>query len=388
MLKHHFNYFVLRRYMNRFFIVLFLIAISASGSSVYATGSGRTGRTLKSSSAGCGSCHGSSATSGVVVHINGPDTVMVSDTARYTLTITGGPGIVGGCNIARRSTGTLIPITNLKLSSSELTQPSPVSFSGSTVTFTFDYVATSTAMLDTLFAVGLSANGSGSSGDQWNWSPSKRVTVIDPPVPIQLAMFLASVTQDNDVQLEWSTVSEINNYGFFIERRNEGEASFTELPNSFRPGAGTTLEPRQYAWTDDAPAAGTYYYRLRQVDLNGDQSWSYEIVVTVTGVLSVSHEAWNPSEFSLHGNFPNPFNPSTAISFDLPHASYVSLNVFDVEGKLVAELIEGERPAGQLSVTWNAVDVPSGVYFCRLEARNLSNASGRFLGTKKMLLLK
>jgi hypothetical protein len=124
------------------------------------------------------------------------------------------------------------------------------------------------------------------------------------------------------------------------------------------------------------------------VDLNGDQSWSYEIVVTVTGVLSVSHEAWNPSEFSLHGNFPNPFNPSTAISFDLPHASYVSLNVFDVEGKLVAELIEGERPAGQLSVTWNAVDVPSGVYFCRLEARNHSNASGRFLGTKKMLLLK
>ncbi len=93
-----------------------------------------------------------------------------------------------------------------------------------------------------------------------------------------------------------------------------------------------------------------------------------------------------PASFSLNQNYPNPFNPSTTIAFALPEAAEVRLEIFNLLGRKVATLTEGELPAGHHSVVWEGRNssgstVATGVYFYRLDA-------GSFSETKKMLLLK
>ena len=88
-----------------------------------------------------------------------------------------------------------------------------------------------------------------------------------------------------------------------------------------------------------------------------------------------------PSHFSLGQNFPNPFNPSTNISFSLPSKSFVSLKVFDALGKEVETPINQEKPAGTYQVSFDASKLSSGVYFYRLMA-------GGFTQVKKMLMMK
>ncbi len=88
-----------------------------------------------------------------------------------------------------------------------------------------------------------------------------------------------------------------------------------------------------------------------------------------------------PTCFALSQNYPNPFNPSTSISFSLPTQSFVSLKVFDLIGKEVTTLVSDELPAGNYTSQWNAADMPSGVYFYRLQ-------TGSFVKTLRLLLLK
>jgi len=94
-----------------------------------------------------------------------------------------------------------------------------------------------------------------------------------------------------------------------------------------------------------------------------------------------------PSEFALHPNFPNPFNPATEIQFDLPEAGNVSLVVYDVLGKEVANLVNGYREAGYHHATWNASGQASGVYFARF---SVTNAQGNVAYAKvdKLMLVR
>ncbi|OYV84749.1 MAG: hypothetical protein B7Z63_06465 [Ignavibacteriae bacterium 37-53-5] len=88
-----------------------------------------------------------------------------------------------------------------------------------------------------------------------------------------------------------------------------------------------------------------------------------------------------PKAFSLSQNYPNPFNPSAIISYQLPTNSFVTLKLYDVLGKEVETLVNERQSAGSYSVRFNGVNLPSGVYFYRLEA-------GSYHDTKKFLLLK
>ncbi len=97
--------------------------------------------------------------------------------------------------------------------------------------------------------------------------------------------------------------------------------------------------------------------------------------------VSVADESGVPKEFGLMQNFPNPFNPRTAISFQLTAVSYVRLKVFDGLGREVTTLVDSERSAGSHTVTWNAQNLPSGVYVYRIVA-------GNFTDSKRMLLIK
>jgi flagellar hook assembly protein FlgD len=84
--------------------------------------------------------------------------------------------------------------------------------------------------------------------------------------------------------------------------------------------------------------------------------------------------------FALEQNYPNPFNPSTTIPYELPKATFVSLKIYNTLGQLVVTLVDAQKEAGYHQVQWKP-DVPSGIYFYRLQA-------GEFIGTKKMILLR
>jgi hypothetical protein len=106
-----------------------------------------------------------------------------------------------------------------------------------------------------------------------------------------------------------------------------------------------------------------------------------------TGVVQQGDE--KPEAFALLQNFPNPFNPSTNISFSIPSKSFVSLKVFDLLGREVATLVNEQKSAGTFTQQWNAVNVSSGIYFYRLVANALpSGQAGTYTQTKKLLLLR
>ena len=100
---------------------------------------------------------------------------------------------------------------------------------------------------------------------------------------------------------------------------------------------------------------------------------------TLTSLTPISSEI--PGKYNLKQNFPNPFNPSTNISFDIPKSTFVELKMYDISGKEIAALISETLAPGSYSHQLNAGGLPSGVYFYRLTA-------GDFISTKKMMLLK
>ena len=104
---------------------------------------------------------------------------------------------------------------------------------------------------------------------------------------------------------------------------------------------------------------------------------------TTGGVTFIEEEEIDeaPKEFLLSQNFPNPFNPTTTISYSVPQTSQVQIKLFDVLGNEIETLMSEEKPAGAYELTWNAANLPSGVYFYQLKA-------GSFVETKKMILLK
>ncbi|MFN0158762.1 MAG: LamG-like jellyroll fold domain-containing protein [Bacteroidota bacterium] len=206
-------------------------------------------------------------------------------------------------------------------------------------------------------------------------------TVGDSPLPIQLAYFGGSVVNTDDVLLSWQTVTELNNYGFYVERRLAGQDLFVELPNSFVAGNGTTIQPHEYSWTDENLAPGRYYYRLRQVDLDGTTHHTDATEVNVDVLAGVINDE-TPNVFALAQNYPNPFNPSTKIQFSVDKSGLAEMKVFNLVGQEVATLYSGHAETGkQYQVSFDAENLPNGVYFYKLTSNNQSSL-------KKMTLLK
>ena len=109
---------------------------------------------------------------------------------------------------------------------------------------------------------------------------------------------------------------------------------------------------------------------------------------TLTGIKNLDFENGIPTGYFVSNNYPNPFNPSTIIKFGLPSASIVSLNIFDVTGKLVRKLLDSEQlSAGVYKFNFEARDLPSGIYFYRVQAFSNEDKNS-FIVTRKMILLK
>ncbi len=108
----------------------------------------------------------------------------------------------------------------------------------------------------------------------------------------------------------------------------------------------------------------------------GFPCWQYTMVITGT-----AHNNRMPLTFNLEQNYPNPFNPVTTIRYSVPEISKVQIKVYDVLGNEISTLLNEEKHAGTYELTWNAANLPSGVYFYRIQA-------SEFISTKKMILLK
>jgi hypothetical protein len=186
-------------------------------------------------------------------------------------------------------------------------------------------------------------------------------------VPVELTSFTADVANGN-VSLKWTTATEINNRGFEIERSNDNN-DFRVI--GFVSGNGTTSEVQNYSFSDNGLPLGKYYYRLKQVDFNGQ--YEYSDVVEVN--LDV------PGTFTLNQNYPNPFNPSTRISYSLAEAGHVRLSVFNLLGEEIAVIVDGIKDAGSHEVNFEANQLASGFYIYKIQ-------TAQFTQSRKMLLNK
>jgi len=214
-------------------------------------------------------------------------------------------------------------------------------------------------------------------------------------LPVELTSFSASVI-GNVVRLNWKTETEVNNYGFDIERslpqplpkegafgtplplgKGQGDGLWTKI--GFVNGNGNSNSPKSYTFTDANVLSGKYSYRLKQIDNDGQFEYSKTIEVDLGA----------PKKFELSQNYPNPFNPTTTIRFSLPDASLnpsqggtlVKLTVYNVLGQQVAVLVNDILEAGVHTINFNASELNSGIYIYKLEA-------GSLVQTRKMTLIK
>ena len=181
------------------------------------------------------------------------------------------------------------------------------------------------------------------------------------PLPVELTSFVAN-TVNNVVTLNWVTATEINNYGFEIQRNGDAIG--------FVSGNGNSNSVKTYSFTDTPTSTGTYSYRLKQVDNDGTYEYSdaVETVIVVDG-------------YTLSQNYPNPFNPSTTIKYEIKSAGDVTLKIYDVIGNEVAILVNEHQESGIYYMDFGTSSLTSGVYIYRLSVGDISLV-------KKMTLLK
>ncbi|MDE2724585.1 MAG: T9SS type A sorting domain-containing protein, partial [Gemmatimonadota bacterium] len=196
-------------------------------------------------------------------------------------------------------------------------------------------------------------------------------------VAVELSSFVGSVVEDR-VVINWTTASQTNNAGFRVLRSTDGETY--EAVSELISGAGTTDQLMDYMFEDNSlPAAEIVYYVLEQIDLDGTVNLSNPIEVLLGARFIL------PTEFAS-AVYPNPFNPRTTISYELPTDTAVSVIIYDAIGQEIRQLVSQHYTAGRYSVQWDAKDhmgrsVGSGVYIAKIKA-------GPNTAIQKMLLLK
>lgn len=199
----------------------------------------------------------------------------------------------------------------------------------------------------------------------------------DQALPVEMTSFTASV-KEGAVELVWTTATEINNYGYEVQRSSPSlpesiDQSHKWTKIGFVAGSGNSNAPKRYTFADKTAAFGRYSYRLKQIDTNGDFEYS-EIVELFTGQM--------PNGFILHQNYPNPFNPVTVIQFGADKSTYATLTVFNAIGELVEVLYDGYITAGQiLSVRFNGENNTGGIFYYKLMTKDNKLV-------KKMILIK
>ncbi|MEM6646306.1 MAG: fibronectin type III domain-containing protein [Bacteroidota bacterium] len=172
------------------------------------------------------------------------------------------------------------------------------------------------------------------------------------------------------VELSWEAVAGATGYDVEVAT----DAAFADVVASAATDAATTTQT-----VSDLSPATTYQWRVRATNAAGPGPWA---AAEFTTALNTSLDRADvPTAYKLHSNYPNPFNPSTQIRFDLPEAAAVTIDVFDVTGRLLERVVDRTLSAGSHTATFSAAERPSGLYVYRLSTPN-------FTATRTMVLLK
>ncbi|MCK4640907.1 MAG: T9SS type A sorting domain-containing protein [Candidatus Marinimicrobia bacterium] len=201
----------------------------------------------------------------------------------------------------------------------------------------------------------------------------------DVSLPVELTSFTVTAG-DGQITLRWTTESEIENLGFNIYRSTNSNVKFLIINDELIPGAGSSSSRHEYEYVDKGLTNGVKYrYKLEDVDYSGNTKLHGP--VSATPIKKAA-----PKEFRLYPNYPNPFNPFTTISYDLPDDGFVELSVYNMRGEKVATLMQGNQEAGSYRMNWDGTSqsgdmVASGIYFLRI-------ASGSYSRTSKIVFIR
>lgn len=205
----------------------------------------------------------------------------------------------------------------------------------------------------------------GSEGGEWDmhngFGKVQPQNVITNPLPVELTSFSAKII-GKTILLKWQTATEINNFGFEIERALSATMPLQGWETiGFVNGNGNSNSIKDYSFIDKHPeGVGEIKYRLKQIDNDG--KFEYSDIININ--LSVN-------DFELFQNYPNPFNPTTTISFKLPIAGNVTLKIYDILGIEIETLVDEYKAAGAYSILFNSQSIlPSGVYIYKIEIKN------------------
>lgn len=217
---------------------------------------------------------------------------------------------------------------------------------------------------------------SGSAGSTTNLDYQEDVSL-----PVELTNFTAT-PGNAKVTLNWTTESEVENLGFNIYKSLYSNEQFTIINDQLIPGHGNTSSRHEYQYIDRNVINGIeYWYQLEDVSHAGETE-KHNIVSTIPkGRVELG---MIPNDFQLFPCYPNPFNPTTNISFNIPENSHVTLRIIDLRGNLVITLIDRELQQNQYEVTWNGKDaknriVGNGIYFYQLTTNKGFKSTGKMV---------
>ena len=193
--------------------------------------------------------------------------------------------------------------------------------------------------------------------------------MTEPPTPICLTSFIAKEVSGG-VELNWATETETENKGFNLYRAGE--------LITYINGAGTSSEPHSYTYFDDKVIPGqSYCYVLADISYANIENRFDELARTI----SIKETSAGNLTYEIQNAYPNPFNPTTTLEYELFETASVEIGVYNMTGDRIAILFNGEQPAGNYHLQWNASDMESGIYL-------LKSTFGNLFHTQKLLLVK
>ena len=194
------------------------------------------------------------------------------------------------------------------------------------------------------------------------------------PLPVELISFTGTLLPNQNVLLEWKTASELNNYGFEIEKSYKNSDLWETI--GFIESYGNPSSWVEYSFSDiTSHTFPIVRYQIKSIDNDGSFHYSETIEINTL-----------PVNYALSQNYPNPFNPNTIIKYTVPFVGAslmksVQLKVYDVLGNEVATLVDEEKEAGTYEIEFSAANLASGIYIYRLQ-------TSEFIDTKKMILMR
>ena len=186
-------------------------------------------------------------------------------------------------------------------------------------------------------------------------------------LPISLASFTAAAL-NGVVSVTWVTESESENSHFLVYRDGEVIGRVA--------GAGTTTEPQSYTFVDKTAVPGVHAYAISDVTFGGEEVLHAAVAVELPSLPQGFGE-----HFALGAAYPNPFNPRTVIGLQYATGSNTVITIYNTQGVLVEELINGYLEAGNYDLAWDATGMPSGVYIVHMLA-------GDVMRSQKIVLMK